>query len=113
MEKILDQIPNRDPDYYKSISGLPISIYFSALKIMWLKDNVPHVSEAFKQKTCFAGTIDSWLIWVKKKFERAKKREKKIKIMSFLELNWRAKRWPACYRCYECKSYTFNEFKYT
>lgn len=72
VEKILDQIPNRDPDYYKSISGLPISIYFSAMKIMWLKDNVPHINEAFKQKTCFAGTIDSWLAWVSDKIKKKK-----------------------------------------
>lgn len=64
VEKVLDTIPNRDKDYCKLISGLPISPYFSALKIKWLKDNVPEISEAFKEKRCFVGTIDSWIVWV-------------------------------------------------
>lgn len=64
VEKVLDTIPNRDKDYCKSISGLPISPYFSALKLMWLKENVPAINEAFKNKTALIGTIDTWLIWV-------------------------------------------------
>lgn len=85
VEKILDQTPNRDPDYYKPISGLPISIYFSALKIMWLKDNVPHINDAFKQKTCFAGTIDSWLTWVS--MRNSQKSKNQNKTFSFFILN--------------------------
>lgn len=66
VEKLLDRIPNRDPYHCKQISGLPISPYFSAMKIMWLKDNVPEINEAFAKKTCLVGTIDTWLIWVSK-----------------------------------------------
>lgn len=44
--------------------GLPISPYFSALKIKWLKDNLPEIDAAFAVKTCLVGTIDSWIIWV-------------------------------------------------
>ncbi|XP_055314073.1 glycerol kinase-like isoform X2 [Sitodiplosis mosellana] len=63
VEKVLDKIPNRDKNHCKLVSGLPISPYFSALKIMWLKENVPAINEAFKNKTCLVGTIDSWLVW--------------------------------------------------
>lgn len=44
--------------------GLPISPYFSALKIKWLKDNYPEINSAFEAKTCLVGTVDSWLVWV-------------------------------------------------
>lgn len=101
VEKVLDQIPNRDPDYYKPISGLPISIYFSALKIMWLKDNVPHINEAFKQKTCFAGTIDSWLTWVRIRIQNyAKQNSFYYLFFQFgrnVEFNWWCKWWSTCY----------------
>lgn len=64
VEKVLDKIPNRDKNYCKSLSGLPISPYFSALKLMWLKENVPEINQAFNNKSCLVGTIDSWLTWV-------------------------------------------------
>lgn len=64
VEKVLDKIPNRDPNHFKAITGLPISPYFSALKIKWLADNVPEIAEAFKNGSCLVGNIDSWLVWV-------------------------------------------------
>lgn len=84
VEKVLDGIPDRNIDHFKNISGkirlfdplrlvlmlkflftgLPISPYFSALKIKWLKDNYPEIKAAFEAKTCLVGTIDSWLTWV-------------------------------------------------
>ena len=44
--------------------GLPLSPYFSALKIRWLMDNVPEVQTAIGAGTCLFGTVDSWLMWV-------------------------------------------------
>lgn len=64
VEQVMNTIPNRDKDYCKSISGLPISPYFSALKIKWLQENVPEIAESFKEKRCLIGTIDTWLVWV-------------------------------------------------
>lgn len=64
VEKVLDKIPNRDPNHFKAITGLPISPYFSALKIKWLVDNVPEIAKAFKNGSCLVGNIDSWLVWV-------------------------------------------------
>ncbi|KAJ9559475.1 hypothetical protein OSB04_004635 [Centaurea solstitialis] len=43
--------------------GLPISTYFSALKLLWLLENVDAVKEAVKKGDALFGTIDSWLIW--------------------------------------------------
>jgi glycerol kinase len=44
-------------------TGLPISTYFSALKIQWILENVPGVAEASHRGEAVFGTIDSWLIW--------------------------------------------------
>lgn len=46
-------------------TGLPISTYFSAVKLRWLMDNVDEVREAVESHRAMFGTVDSWLIWVK------------------------------------------------
>ncbi|OIW11978.1 hypothetical protein TanjilG_02185 [Lupinus angustifolius] len=43
--------------------GLPISSYFSAVKLLWLMENVEAVKEAIDKKDALFGTIDTWLIW--------------------------------------------------
>ncbi|EZA61756.1 glycerol kinase isoform X2 [Ooceraea biroi] len=63
IDDILKDIRNRNKDYLKSLCGLPISPYFSALKLKWLLENVPRVEEALAAKRLMFGTIDSWLIW--------------------------------------------------
>ncbi|XP_029032688.1 glycerol kinase-like isoform X1 [Osmia bicornis bicornis] len=63
VDDILDKIRNRNKNYLQPLCGLPISPYFSALKLKWLLDNVPSVHAARNQKRCMFGTIDSWLIW--------------------------------------------------
>ncbi|KAJ9055346.1 Glycerol kinase [Entomophthora muscae] len=47
----------------QGVSGLPLSTYFSALKIRWMLENVPAVKEASENGTLLTGTIDSWLIY--------------------------------------------------
>ncbi|XP_063821744.1 glycerol kinase 3-like [Ostrinia nubilalis] len=44
-------------------SGLPLSTYFSSVKLKWLLQNVTAVKEAVRLGECMAGTVDSWLIW--------------------------------------------------
>ncbi|KAH7278937.1 hypothetical protein KP509_38G065200 [Ceratopteris richardii] len=44
-------------------SGLPISTYFSAMKLIWLLENVPEVKEAAAKGDALFGTVDTWLIW--------------------------------------------------
>ncbi|KAK9459290.1 uncharacterized protein V1516DRAFT_679505 [Lipomyces oligophaga] len=53
------------------LTGLPISTYPSALKLVWLIQNIPEVAEAKKKGTLCFGTVDTWLIYNltgKKKF---------------------------------------------
>ncbi|XP_072761014.1 glycerol kinase 3 isoform X1 [Anoplolepis gracilipes] len=63
VDDILNGIRNRNKNYLKPLCGLPISPYFSALKLKWLLENIPQVQEALIAKRLMFGTIDSWLIW--------------------------------------------------
>lgn len=49
--------------HFVEACGLPISTYFSALKLLWLLENVDSVKEAVKKGDALFGTIDTWLIW--------------------------------------------------
>ncbi|CAF4772345.1 unnamed protein product [Pieris macdunnoughi] len=44
-------------------SGLPLSTYFSSVKLKWLLQNVTEIKDAVANGNCMAGTVDSWLIW--------------------------------------------------
>lgn len=63
VDKILAKLPDQNQNHFKEIAGLPISPYFSALKIRWLKDNVRSVRSACRERRCLAGTFDSWILW--------------------------------------------------
>ncbi|KAL4717437.1 hypothetical protein ACJJTC_000586 [Scirpophaga incertulas] len=65
IEKLLDTVPNktRNKNYLKPLCGLPLSPYFSAVKLRWLSDNVDAVKTAMKKGTCCFGTVDTWIIW--------------------------------------------------
>lgn len=65
VDQLLDNVPNhsRNKNYLKPLCGLPLSPYFSALKLRWLKDNVPKVQHAMENDICLFGTVDSWVIW--------------------------------------------------
>ncbi|KAF9617072.1 hypothetical protein IFM89_033177 [Coptis chinensis] len=39
------------------------STYFSALKLLWLLENVNAVKDAVKKGDAYFGTIDTWLLW--------------------------------------------------
>jgi glycerol kinase len=47
----------------RELTGLPISSYFSGLKLRWLCDNVPKVKEAVANGSALFGTMDTWLLW--------------------------------------------------
>lgn len=47
----------------RSKTGLPLSTYFSAPKILWLLRNHPEVANAALHGKALFGTIDTWLIW--------------------------------------------------
>lgn len=50
-------------EHFRSVTGLPISTYFSAYKLRWMMENSPVVEEAVKNRSCMMGTVDSWLIY--------------------------------------------------
>ncbi|PSN33939.1 Glycerol kinase 3 [Blattella germanica] len=63
VDAILETVPNKSLNYLKPLCGLPISTYFSALKLRWLIENVPKVRLAIDEKRCRVGTVDTWLLW--------------------------------------------------
>ncbi|PRP79198.1 putative glycerol kinase 3-like [Planoprotostelium fungivorum] len=77
LERILAEDAKGDRDFLRAKCGLPLSTYFSAVKIRWLLENSPAVScgggtgrlnafevaEAVRQGRCCFGTVDSWIIW--------------------------------------------------
>jgi len=52
-----------DQNMLHSATGLPISTYFSALKLRWILDNCSAAAEAAANGTAAFGTIDSWLVY--------------------------------------------------
>jgi glycerol kinase len=50
-------------DGFRSVTGLPVSTYFSSYKLQWLIENVAEVAQAAAQGRCMFGTIDTWLIY--------------------------------------------------
>uniref|UniRef100_A0A182J2M5 Probable glycerol kinase n=1 Tax=Anopheles atroparvus TaxID=41427 RepID=A0A182J2M5_ANOAO len=65
VEQLLETVPNKtkNKNYLKPLCGLPLSPYFSAVKLRWLIDNVPKVKAAIRSGNCLFGTVDTWLIW--------------------------------------------------
>jgi glycerol kinase len=50
-------------DRFRAQTGLPLSTYFSSLKIRWLLENVPGAREQAAAGDLLFGTIDSFLMW--------------------------------------------------
>ncbi|XP_033210866.1 glycerol kinase [Belonocnema kinseyi] len=63
VDQIIAKFPDHSKNHLKPLCGLPVSPYFSALKIRWLKDNVPAVKKAIREKRCKVGTMDTWVVW--------------------------------------------------
>lgn len=63
VDAVLARLPGHDKDALRDRAGLPVSPYFSALKLRWLLDHVPAVQKAVADKRCLFGTVDSWLVW--------------------------------------------------
>ncbi|XP_043965987.1 glycerol kinase-like isoform X1 [Gambusia affinis] len=63
VENLIDKTPGRDKNHLRNKTGLPLSTYFSAVKLRWLLDNVEPVQQAVACHRAMFGTIDSWLIW--------------------------------------------------
>jgi glycerol kinase len=50
-------------DRLRPQTGLPISTYFSATKLMWLLEHVDGLRAAAARGDALFGTIDTWLVW--------------------------------------------------
>ena len=65
--ELVEEVAAADPalgkDRFRAVTGLPVSTYFSALKLMWLKRHEPKVAFAIGEGRALFGTIDTWLIW--------------------------------------------------
>lgn len=48
---------------FRAKTGLRIDPYFSATKIRWILDHVPHAQERAENGDLLFGTIDSWIVW--------------------------------------------------
>jgi glycerol kinase len=44
-------------------TGLVIDPYFSATKLIWLKENNPTIASAIKNNEAYFGTVDTWLLY--------------------------------------------------
>ncbi|MGH9539805.1 MAG: glycerol kinase GlpK [Terriglobales bacterium] len=51
------------PDRFRARTGLPLSTYFSSLKIRWLLDHMPGVRKLAEAGEVIFGNIDSFLTW--------------------------------------------------
>ena len=50
-------------DTFRKKTGLLIDSYFSATKIRWILQNVPHAKQKAEKGDLLFGTTDTWLIW--------------------------------------------------
>jgi len=50
-------------DGLRAKTGLPLASYFSALKLVWLLENVDGLRAEAEQGRALFGTVDSWLLW--------------------------------------------------
>ena len=55
--------PTDSKDTVREKTGLPIDAYFSATKIRWLLDAIPHGQRRADAGELAFGTVDSWLLW--------------------------------------------------
>jgi glycerol kinase len=58
-----DRIRAEYGDLIRRKTGLETDAYFSASKINWILDNVPHARRQAESGELLFGTIDSWLVW--------------------------------------------------
>ncbi|XP_071175646.1 glycerol kinase-like isoform X1 [Mytilus edulis] len=61
--KLIAKTPQKSKDSLRKYCGLPITTYFSAVKLRWLLDTSEEVRKAVKDGRCLFGTVDSWLLW--------------------------------------------------
>ena len=56
-------IARRLEEMVRTRTGLPIDAYFSATKVRWILDAIPHGQRRAEAGELAFGTVDSWLLW--------------------------------------------------
>ena len=60
----VDQFSTRGgQDRFRAKTGLPLSTYFSGLKLRWILKNVPGAAERVRADDLFFGNMDTFLLW--------------------------------------------------
>lgn len=64
-DKLCDTLSRRigGQDRFRRKTGLPISIYFSGIKLRWLFDETEGLIDEARAGRLLFGTIDTWLVW--------------------------------------------------
>lgn len=63
VDQLLKALPNQNKNHYQHLCGVPLSTYFSGVKLRWLIDNDETVAQAMRDGNCLFGTVDTWLLW--------------------------------------------------
>ena len=65
--RVADDIPSLSSrlgaEFFRSRTGLPLSSYFSSLKIRWILDHVPGARALAEKGDALFGTVDTFLVW--------------------------------------------------
>ena len=62
-ESVGEMARDGGPDRFRAATGLPLSTYFSSLKIRWLLDHVPGLRRRAEAGEVLFGNIDAFLLW--------------------------------------------------
>ena len=62
-EDVTRRVEQLGQDFFRTKTGLPLSTYFSALKIRWILENVPGVRRQAEAGEVLFGNIDTYLVW--------------------------------------------------
>ena len=62
-EYVTELSRNGGPDRFRDRTGLPLSTYFSSLKIRWILDHVPGLRARAEAGEIRFGNIDTFLVW--------------------------------------------------
>lgn len=56
-------LQKREQAWFRERSGLPLTTYFSVLKLVWILENVPGARRKAEQGEALFGNINTWLAW--------------------------------------------------
>lgn len=60
---VADIVAKVGQDAYRPRTGLPLTTYFSGLKVKWLMENVPAVRKAAEAGHAMFGNMDTWVLY--------------------------------------------------